>query len=152
MTWAGLKGCLLAGAISASFALSAASALAESPLMPLGDDKMLKSFDDLESGRLDAAAVESSCIASTAADDEDLKGKLAVAGFLAVDGDDAGTALCAALVRAVDSDSLAVQDIRDFLFSQSQPRRSWAAGRVLRELFFAHESLQDQPSSLRIRP
>ena len=152
MTWARLRGCLAVGAIGAGLALSGPPALAEEPLMPLGDDEMLEAFDDLEKGRLDAAEVESSCIASTAADDGGIKGKLAVAGFLAVDGDDAGTALCAALVRAVDSDSLAVQDIRDFLLSDSPPRRSWAAGRVLRELFFAHESLQEQPSSLRVRP
>jgi len=140
MNWALPKCRLMAGALAAGFVVYAGTATAEEPILPLGDETILKAFEDLEEGRLGAAEVEGRCASNTAADKDNVNGRLGVAGFLAVDGDDAGTALCAALVRAVDSRHLKAQELRDFMHSENQMHRAWSAGRVLREIFYAHEA------------
>jgi len=139
MNWASPKSSLTACVLALGAFLQTAAA-AETPVIPLGDEVILKAFEDLEKGRLDAAEVEGRCTTSTAADKDNVNGRLGIAGFLAVDGDDAGPALCAALVRAVDSRRLKAQELRDFLHSENQMHRAWSAGRVLREIFYAHEA------------
>lgn len=144
MTWTVLRGCIVAGALCAAPAVLAGPASAEESLLPLNDTAMLRAFDDLESGRVEASAVESRCVSDTEADTGSGNERLGVAGFLAVKQEDAGRALCAALVRAVGSGHLAAQEIRDFVSADNKMRRAWAAGRVLREIFYAHEARQQQ--------
>lgn len=144
MTWAMSKGRRAALVLVAGLVFNGAPAAAEDPLLPLGDAEILKAFEDLEQGRLSPAEVEGRCIGNTAADKENVKGRLGVAGFLAVAGDDAGPALCAALVHAVDSRHLAAQELRDFMQSDNEMHRAWSAGRVLREIYYAHEARQGQ--------
>jgi hypothetical protein len=144
MTRALPKGSLAAAILVAGLAFNGALAAAEEPLLPLGDEDILKAFEDLEKGRLSAAEVERRCLGNTAADKDNIKGRLGVAGFLSVEGKDAGPALCGALVHAVDSRHLAAQELRDFMQSDNEMHRAWSAGRVLREIYYAHEARQGQ--------
>ncbi|MEQ8357578.1 MAG: hypothetical protein RH942_18735 [Kiloniellaceae bacterium] len=127
-------------------ALAAAPSYAQRASDQVTYEAWLNAIADLKNGSPEAVEakrekVEQGCVLDLYREDGDRQIRETVAGLLGVAKVAAFRVFCRALVQAVVGDRLTAADFRLFLDDSDNYKQSLAAGRVIREVFYAHEDL-----------
>ncbi|HIC80026.1 MAG TPA: hypothetical protein EYP07_03550 [Kiloniellaceae bacterium] len=110
--------------------------------LPLSEDEFLEDLERLGDGDRTQEDVVQSCRSSVRQSDSRQAMAEMMSGLLEVAERDAMTAMCTALVDAVASRRLSVRTIRSIAVEDDTDRVSFAVGRLLREIYFAHRKLR----------
>lgn len=132
----------LTAAVLVTSAVGFGTVPASAEALPLSEDEFLQDLERLRDGTQTQEGAVRSCRNSVRqSDSRQAMGEM-MSGLLDVTERDAMTAMCTALVDAVASLRLSVRTIRSIGVEDDMDRASFAVGRLLREIYFAHRKLR----------